>query len=281
MDNVESLDLEIAAKRYIKWTPWLALAVVIVALAFYVIPRAEFPFTSDPNYWGTFGDFFGGTLNPLFGVFTLFGLVITVRLQMETLKVQRKELKTSNEELAKSTEALAIQNKTMLAQNFEGTFFQMLRRQNELLENIKFRPSLSLGLLSGSRQGFEAVEYILSVIRKKKDYLNTYLKVYDTDNSSLGPYFRNLYHLLKLIDKNQSLTDEDKADYASLARAQLSSSELSLIFYNCLTEYGQGLKTLVIKYRLLKHIDRNQLCNPELVNDINLYPPETYLARNR
>jgi hypothetical protein len=274
MDKFERLDK--SAKLYIKWAPRLALTFVIVALSFYVIPRAEFPITTDPNYWGTFGDFLGGTLNPLFGVLTLLGLMLTVWLQMETLDVQRKELKTSNEELAKSTEALAIQNKTMLAQNFEGTFFQMLRRHNELLENLEFQ-----SIAPTATRGLRAINEILSIIaRRRRNYLDAYLGVYDRSNSSLGPYFRNLYHLIKLIDKNQNLTDADRADYASLARAQLSSSELSLIFYNCLTDYGQGLKPLVIKYRLLKHIDGNQLCDPNLVNDANLYPLETYQARN-
>lgn len=276
MDKADNL--EKAANTYIKWAPRLALVVVIAVVTFYVVPRAELPVTNDPNYWGTFGDFLGGTLNPLFGVFTLFGLVITVRLQMETLKVQREELKASNQELAKSTEALAIQNKTMLAQNFEGTFFQMLRRHNELLASLEFNP-----IAANVTHGLDAINNILGEIRykySKENYLDAYLKAYDKSNSSFGPYFRNLYHLIKLIDKNQNLTDADKADYASLARAQLSSSELSLIFYNCLTEHGQGLKPLVIKYRLLKHIDGKQLCNPDLVNDANLYPPETYLARN-
>src|SRR5690606_30182301 len=91
--------------------------------------------------WGTFGDYVGGILNPLFGILTLIGLVFTVALQKEILDVQKQELAETRQELAKSAQALDIQNKTMLAQNFEGTFFQMLRRQNELLEKLEFNYS--------------------------------------------------------------------------------------------------------------------------------------------
>lgn len=271
----ESGKVDQIAKLYIRWIPRAAIILLALVASAYIAPRIGLPLGTDPDKWGAFGDFFGGTLNPVFGVLTLFGLLITIWLQMETLAVQRKELAASTRELAKSTKALNIQNKTMLAQNFEGTFFQMLRRQTELASNISV----------GSKTGAEAIGYLLrrianNVHDQESNYQAAYQDVYDKYNPSLGPYFRNLYHTLKLIKLNQHLTEEEKFNYSSLFRAQFSSSEIVLIFYNCLSQVGAGLKPLIIEYKMLKHIDKTWLAKPEWIDDDTLYPPETFSARD-
>lgn len=280
MDEQKKLDS--LAKLYARFIPRFAIAFFALVLIAYIYPRKDLAITTDPDYWGAFGDFLGGTLNPIFGFLTLLGLMLTIWLQLETLKVQREELKASREELAKSAEALQIQNKTMLAQNFEGTFFQMLRRQSELLGNIKFQPRTPN---AQAAFGLDVINQLIHGIdrsykRGTMDFVSVYLSWYADLEATIGPYFRNLYHLLKLVDQSPSLSESEKIKYAHLARAQLSSTEIALIFYNCLSEYGQGLKPLVIQYRLLKHIDRKQLCNSDLLHDADLYPPETYLARS-
>lgn len=265
------------ANVYIKIIPALGFLLFCIAVLIYTYPRSNLKITTNPSYWGAFGDFIGGVLNPIFAIFTLIGLVLTIRLQMEILEVQKKELVATREELKKSAEALEIQNKTMLSQNFEGTFFRMLEKQAELLNRIEFPPG------SGAF-GSKAVRYILDRAKNKtlegNNFLSAYEGIYKQNKSSMGPYFRNLYHTLKLIDKNQHLADNEKYDYSSLARAQLSSDEITLAFYNCLTEPGKGLKELVIKYRMLKHIDTSRLASANLIDDNTFYPPETFLARD-
>lgn len=267
------MKLDQAARIYIKTIPFLGVTFLIAILACYIFPRADLRVGTDPSYWGAFGDFVGGILNPIFGVFTLFGLVITVWLQKEILDVQKQELADTRAELKKSAEALHVQNKTMLVQNFEGTFFQMLRRQSELLEKVEHGYDLNSQCL----KGLKAIDNILYKIRKEND---RYLIVYEKENKTIGPYFRNLYHIFKFIENNEGITEDLKISYASLARAQLSSSEVSLLFYNCQEKFGEGLKHYVIKYRLLKHIDESQLSNPDDIRDSKIYPMEAYRARD-
>lgn len=266
-----------AVDAYMKYVPIAGIAFIVVVLAFYIYPRSDYSFSTRPDFWGAFGDYVGGILNPIFGFITLVGLVLTVGLQKQILAVQKQELAETKDELAKSAEALNIQNKTMLSQNFEGTFFRMLEKQAELFNRIEYIPG-------SDRRGSKALFLILSGLKTRAsqgtNFLYAYEVKYNEINSTLGPYFRNLYHTLKLIDKNKHLSDLEKYDYSSLARAQLSSDEITLIFYNCLTKPGQGLKQLIIRYRMLKHIDTSKLANPDLINDSNLYPPETYLARD-
>lgn len=168
MSGSENVD-EIA-KLYIRWIPRAAIILLLLVASVYIAPRIGLPLGTDPDKWGAFGDFFGGTLNPIFDVLTLFGLLITIWLQMETLAVQRKELRASTKELANSNNALNIQNKTMLSQNFEGTFFQMLRRQTELAGNITFEGDTGKAAISS------LVNRIAANINNGNDLIKVYEK---------------------------------------------------------------------------------------------------------
>ncbi|WP_152643602.1 putative phage abortive infection protein [Pseudomonas oryzihabitans] len=84
-------------------------------------------------------------------------------------------------------------------------------------------------------------------------------------------YFRNMFQVLKTIDnygrkstqnqkKNRHMNEPktmyfEKRRYASMLRAQLQQPELEVIFFNCLTQKGRGLKYFVEKYSILKHIN--------------------------
>lgn len=272
--------LDNIVEAYIKYVPIVGMAFIVLVLAFYIYPRGNYSIGTDPSFWGAFGDYVGGILNPIFGFITLLGLVITVGLQKQILAVQKLELAKTKKELAKSAKALEIQNKTMLTQSFENIFFQMLTKQTNLLDKLHFSGYGSIP----SSSGIDAAIYLAYAIKEymtnTPDHINAYKYLYKRDNVTLGPYFRNLFHTLKLIDESSALIDEEKLKYSSLFRAQLSSAELTLIFYNCLTPYGDGLRPYLIKYRLLKHIDPAQLYSSDWIENSSFYPPETFQARN-
>ncbi len=56
--------------------------------------------------WGQFGDFVGGTLNPLLSFFSFIALVYTVFLQVRQLEIARDELKNSKAELEATRQEL-------------------------------------------------------------------------------------------------------------------------------------------------------------------------------
>lgn len=66
-------------------------------------------FSKDSGDWGTFGDFVGGTLNPLLSFLALMILLRTFSMQKEELKDTKEILKT--------------QSQTQIKQQFESTFF--------------------------------------------------------------------------------------------------------------------------------------------------------------
>lgn len=68
-------------------------------------------------------------------------------------------------------------------------------------------------------------------------------------------YFRHLYRIIKFVDKNKALNDEEKYDYVSIVRATLSRFELVWLYYNSL--YGPGkskFKPLIEKHALFKNL---------------------------
>ena len=82
-----------------------------------------------------------------------------------------------------------------------------------------------------------------------------YKKFFINHQSELGHYFRMLYHIIKFIDASEI---NDKKRYTNFVRAQLSSYELVLLFYNGLSKFGrEKFKPLIENYSLLKNMDES------------------------
>lgn len=57
-------------------------------------------------------------------------------------------------------------------------------------------------------------------------------------SSHLGHYYRHLYHTVKFVVENKSLTYFQKRNYLKILRGQLSNYEQIMLFYNWLGGYG-------------------------------------------
>ncbi len=69
------------------WLISLFVSIVVVA-ASYILNFSSHGVSSSPADWGALGDYFGGVLNPLISIFTMFFLI-------KTYQTQRKELEES------------------------------------------------------------------------------------------------------------------------------------------------------------------------------------------
>jgi len=125
------------------WILWFAIvifAVVIISpFVYYLIVVNYFP---EQENRGLFGDMFGG-LNAVFSGLAFAGLIVTLLLQHKELKLQHEELALQRKELVQTREVLneqkgqlEAQNKTMMKQNFENTFFQLLRLHNDIVGQL-------------------------------------------------------------------------------------------------------------------------------------------------
>ncbi|EKN6093920.1 hypothetical protein DVQ99_00140 [Yersinia enterocolitica] len=236
-------------------------------------------FTSDRDL-GTFGDFFGGTLNPILTFISVIFLISTIKIQQTELSLTRKELTQTRLEYKNTSDALNTQA-------IENTFFNILKLHNEIVINLIFKEGTinDAGLNTTSHNGHLVFGALLKEVKKEgaRDTNNipsyiqgNYKEIQDNHNHILGQYFRNLYQALKLIDgySDDVLPPEKKKKYSSILRAQLSSKELAVLFLNCLDDVcdnGQ-FKNLLIEYAMLEHLPIKKVNDSLflLANDIHV-----------
>lgn len=97
-----------------------------------------------------------------------------------------------------------------------------------------------------------------------------YYYLFNKYHFALGHYFRHLYHILKFISQYETrsrdmarnlnereLISEQCKEYAQLVQAQMSSFELSILYYDSL--YYKKMANLVKKYKLLENLNKYDL----------------------
>ncbi|WP_063292816.1 MULTISPECIES: putative phage abortive infection protein [unclassified Pseudovibrio] len=214
---------------------------------------------------GSFGDFFGGVVNPLLTFLTFMGLLLTIVLQQAELRETRSELK-------RSATALESQLKATDRQNFESTFFQMLTLHNTIVNSIDLyyskRPT------SKETKGRDCFKQFFENFRdeyhnssalyekeNEKDHLqHAYDNFWVDRQQDLAHYYRYLYNVLRFVYDYEGI--EDKVPYVKLLRAQLSDYELVLLFYTALNKHGINYWVYIHKYQLLDNLLPALLIDP-------------------
>jgi len=270
----------IKPEKIAKWLLLLvvvALSVILIIIALY---RQNFGSLSiEPKHWGEFGDYFGGTLNPILSFLSLIALLFTIVLQSKELELTRDELKRSADAQAATKEVLDKQSETLARQQFESTFFSLLDQHNKALEQItnnSIREQLTsqedMNVLKDANYltsgPISAIKFIYLRILMSSGYgsrdLVSAKKNLESYNSHCGHYFRVLYQLLKFIainvpggtigpaftaDKiqNEKLSDDEKM-YSNIVRSFLGYEITQLLSINC---YCTDESDTYWKYRLL------------------------------
>jgi len=261
--------------KSLNWILLLAIGLLVISIILYFL----FIFGLDDNEkanWGTFGDFLGGTLNPIFALFSLFAIIYTIKIQTEELELSRQELAETKEELKESriaqqeqSDSLKLQNNATKLQIFENTFFQLLNIFNILKSRIRVTTKISFkdtnkeqcvinnslelkisGIKEGHFNGAECMEVYLSLL--KKGYSNDYDSFNKDFEKYTSAYFGHLYQIIKFIDESNI---KDKQRYINILRAQFMKDELEFLFYHCLGKLGKRkFKQLLEKYEFFEHI---------------------------
>lgn len=113
MDNIEPQDK-------LSSLIWLILVVIVLWLSSWLF--TDYIISCSPAIRGQFGDKFG-FVNSLFSGLALAGIIYSILLQKKELSLQRWELKETRQEFAQ--------------QNFESTFFNLLKNQQQITNTIK------------------------------------------------------------------------------------------------------------------------------------------------
>ena len=206
---------------------------------------------------GAIGDIFGA-VNALFSGLAFGGLIFAILLQREELELQRNELRDTRREFE-------TQNKTLATQLFENTFFQLLRSHHDIVRALEMGSGDNRAagrvcfdrLFNDMDRIYKNWQSVQSPPPQAQYAWGPYETMYGSHEWLLGHYFRQLYHIIKFVNDSQI---EDKRRYCKFVRAQLSSFELSLLFYNCLSSYGRdNFKPLVEQYALLQNMNHERV----------------------
>ena len=258
-----SHEVQMSQREPDEQTPfWPLLLVIVVVLIVWAIsgwvlyPRED---------RGTIGDMFGA-VNALFSGLAFAVIIYTMLLQRQELRLQRKELEDTRAELQGQKLQLAAQNETLRKQNFENTFFQLLRLHNDILNAIDLTDDRNITTRGRDcfavfgRRFFSVFQhdYRDQPSRSELEKINgAYSAFFQRNQNEIAHYFRTLYNIVKFVHQSEVA---DKRFYTNLIRAQLSSAELLMLFYNCLSDLGrEKFKPLVEEYGLLKNLPQNLL----------------------
>lgn len=255
------------------WMFSIATGIVAIVFVFYFINFSG-PLSNEHDRWGTFGDFVGGTLNPVLSFFALIALLLTIILQSKELEATREELQRSATAHEKSEISLKKQSDILSRQQFEQTFFSFLEQHNAALEKI----STDSGRWTKGRSDLDIVrESILraTTLEEAKQKL-------EEKNGLCGHYFRILYQLLKFIATNipngeigtsfdkeaivKSGLAENEKMYSNMVRSFLSYNVSQVLAINCYCDGENSTywryKQLLERYEFLEHmpfaIDKEQ-----------------------
>lgn len=242
----------------------------------------------EPDDRGTLGDMFG-TINALFSGLALAGIIFTILLQRKELGYQRDELRETRKEFK-------IQNETLRQQRFENTLFQLIGIHHEVIDKLSFQPQglgVNLDIVEKREMLAQAVKDLQAQLKSAliedstdekskitksvepqtfeeayekltKGYHKFYFELY---KQVLSHYFRNIYHVFKFIYTSDLIKPEQLKFYSSIARAQLSSDELFLIFYNSLIP-DLGYPNFLF---LAKELDIMQNFDFELISEFKFH----------
>jgi hypothetical protein len=258
--NAAGLPIVQTARSF--WTP-LRFGLALLAVALFVwfwwldkgiwLAASKIP-DPDKEKLGQVGDLFGG-LSAMFAALAFAGVAFAAYYQHLSLQLLVDESKRVELRHARTS--------------FEPLFFQLISRYH-VPEYLLFQPFGSLDMPNAipfpdaiqqvrrhlqKMNLFEKAVTKLAVGEELTPLLEPYLKLYRMNEGVLGPFWRSLYHVFKLIERSD-LDEHSKVDYANIARATLNKDVVFFLALNCATEYGKEFKPFVERFGLLKHVAR-------------------------
>lgn len=145
------------------------------------------------------------------------------------------------------TDKVWNKQKKDLLSYFKNNIYGDLVEYKKILERIDFKQAV--GRISNVYvDNFNRDFYIFPLKQLK---ILAYEEVYKDNENVIGHYYRNLYRIVRLIQDEKFDTDHEKnkiekRKYRGILRAQLSSFELLMIFYNVVySKKGEKFKEIL------------------------------------
>lgn len=224
------------------------LSISVFGAYFYSFPNGV---SSDQMIWGAFGDFVGGSLNPILAFLSFLALLWTISIQSEELRDTRLELERSAKAHTDSALLMEQQTQNQLRQNFETTFFSLFEILVNEIKSITEIPKEGSSI-AASQHG-KVFKTILH-----QHGIDTASQYISKPGSELYVFIALLFELLKIIEvKTPSSLNKD--DYYGLVLSVIDGSIKQLLCIY-LAGYSDDLihrSRYAVNSRLLDSIDFN------------------------
>lgn len=280
----------------------IGFATLLIGLIFFLSNDCQFDITQkiDADKWGQFGEFIGGVTGSIWALASVILFYVALRAQKEDSKNQQQILQE--------------QSDIFKTQQFESTFFNSIDLLNNIISDITYKnppsyvnPDSKFAKIIGNHEegnGRDCFKLFYKNFKNEYSILidshstnlmretgiiglkisipldtqvtyvkEAYKKFFEKYESNLGHYFRTLYNIVKFVD-DQCPMEERKKYYTNLLRAQLSTYEHLLLFYNSLSVDGIKFKDFIEKYHMLDNISKTNLLDSE---HEKLYSETAYL----
>ncbi|OHX64704.1 putative phage abortive infection protein [Flammeovirga pacifica] len=245
----------------------------------------------DMEVLSKYGSFMAGTIGPIFSLVGFILIYETIKWQKKLFERQQFEVKffemmkyhRENVELLRHKDPSSEEPITRKGREVFITLYQQCHQlQKEVEEclpkgeeqNEKEFHELTLnitylifhfGLQEHSKDALISIlskyiplhsDNLISTLKNKKCKYNKELPFYVGHQSKLGNYFRHLYHTIKYVDQTKFLTVEEKQSFIKMLRAQFTTYEQAIIFYNAMSALGKKWREnqWIEKYELIKNI---------------------------
>lgn len=258
---------------------FIVIGIIAIIVIFFTSSFDEF-FDKDKHSINEYAELIGGVVGSLWALAGVLLFYASLASQQKDIEEQRNLLVRQIDEVVKQTDEFRKQSDIQAKQQYENTYFQLLRFHNEIITSIVLEIS-DVDFTTGTnkirqingRKSF--VEYYdiykrffntqleilmtgeltVPIIQRIVD--NSYRQFFDEYQADLGHYFRNLYNILYFID---NLQDEEKSKfYLELLHAQLSNFEIALLYFHCASSNNKDFKELLEKYELLSTIPDDEI----------------------
>lgn len=189
---------------------YVGLFFIIILIGVIILNFRKYDISSTLAEWGQLGDFFGGVLNPFFGLISLVIISETLRSQIKASKKQE----------------------------FDNQFFSLLNLYDSILKSIESEKS-EQGNVSNGRYCFHL--FYKNIVKTAKEDKITidlaYIKFFQEKGWVIEHYYRTVYHLFKHVKDGHDVNDIEKKKYYDLIKSQISEYELILLWLNCQSQH--------------------------------------------
>lgn len=192
--------------------------------------------------WGAFGDFIGGTLNPLLTFISIGLILFTVIQNKKSLDLNSEELALSRKAQQDSANSQQLIQQTQNLQQFDSLFFNLLNQFKQQQSDLCFLDEDGKSKVDKIYRSIFIDGYKLELESKREKLL---------EYQELNQYFICLFQLFKLINTkinripNTGNKIEECGDftlekqYTNILRSLIPPKLQQLLFLNTYTEFDE------------------------------------------